>query len=340
LTLFNGPFYLSRWYDTSMLIRLSETYTGAHTALPSDVTFTFNTDQEAILENLQTGLYDAAIIGGSDAENLPEESGISLSEYQNKSWCYVFNCADDIMKNENIRRAVLQSLEEPETADYSYITAGTGILPRSAYVENILYRDQGSTAQIQKNAAQAEENWLAGLQELNAVTVPIQILCPAELEDYVREAVQGVQKNLGMKLTYVTETYTSATIDLSIQVTARGETELVSRVKAGEYQIALYPFTAENSSAEEFVSKHLGAGNVMGFADEAYLDKINSLDTLHSDSEILSLIQECEQTLVSSAVVSPLLFASNYFATAKGVSGVTFYEERGTVDLVIARRAD
>lgn len=341
-TLFNGPYYLSRWYQTSFIMRRSEIYKRNDVSRPVKLTFNVTeNDRASIMKNLFKGVYDAAIITGEESEQITEKDGIKLTPYENTVWAYVFNTTDESMANENIRKAICSSLSINYETNKKYLSKPQGIVPTSCNVNKTPYRDYAGEANMIKYDEQAALNyWLNGLKEVSPSEMEIVVLCPESMQSYVREHLQGVQKVIGRRTNYKNKYNKDAGLDLSIKVEAVDDATFETRIRENSYQIALYPIKATDDSALKFLKELANEKNITSFKNDTYNANILKAENEIDSSSCAKLLKQCEQILIDGAYIHPAFAQSNYFATAKGVSGVNFYTTGSTVNFVYAERKD
>lgn len=336
-TLFNGPFYLSRWYETSMILRKSEIYDktkGKHQAKPAKVTLNIPAEKNSVLPNLLKGTYDAALITGKESSQITKESGVSLVPYKNATLSFVFNCKDQYFSNTNIRLAFCHSFQNVESKD-EYISKAKGIVPENCNINNHSYREiVGDSQLLSQDAQLAERLWLAGLKELSPSEMSVTILCTSEYEGFVKTSLQGVQAGIAKRINYVNKNEKTAGLDLTIKVEVLEESEMEQRINDGLYQIAFHPIKATDDNAKVFLQSFATTPNIINQSDSEYAGYIAQGEQARASEEIAPLLQKCENRLIQQGYIFPVLSQSDFFATAKGVSGILFTSSGGKVDFV------
>lgn len=334
-TLFNGPFYLSKWLGDSLLIRASEVYAkcgGKNLPLPSKVTFRVTTDSDSVMKNLIDGIYDAALITGKDSKSISEKDKIALTQYNNKTANLLFNCNDAVFSNENMRRAFSLSFSSVESAS-GYLSASRGMIPETYIVGGKPYRDTAGNVVIGNDTAEAEKAWKRALSELDLDTLDITLLCPPEYEPYLKESIQGVQKTVGQKVSYINADGKTIGVNVSIKLKTLEAGELNSRLKTGEYQIVLLESNPSDDAyalIDDLVSYNRGGAFKTDDA-AAVLERWQYTDNA---DEMIRLAKKSEETIINKFMVYPFLNITNYFALAKGASGIYFNTTEGTVSFI------
>lgn len=342
LTLFNGPFFLSSWTKSRIVLEKSEIYNGEteRLPLPSHVTLNVPEKRDNILPNLLKGTYDVALISGQDSKSITEKDGITLTPFESTVWGYVFNCDNAIMSNVHIRKALCYAFQTVNELEADYLGTPTGIVPISCNINDKSYRSYAGNASLLANdEAAAVTEWMAGLKELSPSELDLTILCTQEMAHYVKQGVQGLQKTLGNKVNYINKNNTEAGLALSIKIETVEEAVFTDRLKAGNYQVAFYPMEATDDSALKFLSQFQSDGYT-GYASDSYDRLITRAEETRDAQAEASLLKECETELLSQAVVYPVLSESTYFAMAKGVSDIGFSTSGGKLNFVYAKRKD
>lgn len=337
-TLFNGPFYLSRWYETSMILRKSAVYDktkGVHQAKPSKVTLNVPADRSTVLPNLIKGTYDVALITGQESTGITEKSGISLTPYKNTTLSYIFNCADQYFSNEKMRLAFCHAFQNVESGDVSFVSKATGIVPDSCNINSVSYREAvGESSLLQNDERLAEELWLSALKELSPSEMTVTILCTSEYENFVKTSLQGVQASIARQINYVNKNNKTAGLDLSVKVEVLEKSEMDKRISDGLYQIAFYPIQANDDNTKLFLESFAEKPNLMNYYDHDFAKYIKQSETARTVEEAAPLLQKCENILIQKGYIFPVLSQSDFFATAKGVKGVLFTGNGGKIDFV------
>lgn len=336
-TLFNGPFYLSRWYETSMILRKSEIYDktkGKHQAKPAKVTLNVPEDRSSVLPNLIKGTYDAALITGKEASKIDEKSGVSLEPYKNTTLGYVFNCKDQYFSNLNMRLAFCHSFQAVESNN-DYITKAKGIVPENCNINNHSYREiAGESQLLSQDTVLAEKLWFASLKELSPSEMSVTILCTSEYESFVKTSLQGVQAGIAKQINYVNKYEKTAGLDLTIKVEVLEQSEIEQRISDGLYQIAFYPIKATDDSTKAFLQTFAATPNIINQSDPEYAEYLTQSDSVRTAEDVAPLMQKCENRLIQQGYIFPVFSQSDFFATAKGVKGVLFTTSGGKVDFV------
>ncbi len=306
--IYNGPFYISAWYeDTSLIIRKNERYFGSHPAKPKSVFFSVNNEFNTRGSKLLKGTYDYSPLDFEQFSRVSEAKDITAFKNPNTVWALIFNCGDPVMSNTDFRLAVCSGFDSSLMEKSGYMTsAASGIVPESCVSGLKSYRlTAGSAAKINYDTKKADYYWEKALEESEENGVSITIKCTAEHENQLRAVIQNLQKTFGISC------------DARVEVT--DETALVSAINSGSYQIAYAPLKAESDFALGFVSEYIP--EITGYAPESFKALCQKAGRLNGEEKAAAILK-AENRLIEKAVVLPVFSAESYTASAEGVSGI------------------
>ena len=326
----NGPFQIDGKYGWAhgqyLNLRRSSTYAGAQKPLPSDVHLNVdggNIDLSDPVAALKNGTVDAAALSAAQAAEASAD-GSSIVSFQDAVWGLCFNTASGSMKNMDVRRAFVQACDRSRVlAHLPKNTSGADdiLLPGTALLgENYRGLAGGPFYLTQDpNAAQTLAKGLGalGLQEMPSVSV----LCPDDM-------------NVKLMLNEMIIAW-NAQFHNYFNLEALDESELLSRVASGNYQLAIYPLRPDSDGPDDVLSLfRSGAdGNPSNYADASF-DAL--LDRAEADGgkEAAADYASAEKYLNEQAVFYPLYYEKSCYAMAPGVTGILFRPFRGGVDFI------
>ena len=329
----NGPFEIDGKYgwDHGKYLNLvrAATYIGDKKPLPSNLKFTI-ADKDIDVSD-PTALLIAAT---TDAGQIPVEQvnaattgGCTISSFEDTTYGLAFNAQSDIMKNKNIRKAFIQAFDR---------VAVTKNLPKSVNLaENIIapsttwmgenYRTLANSGSYylkqDKNAAAL---LTAGLNELSLPKLPsISVICPDD------PAVK-------LMVNEMISTWNSK-FDDYFNIEPLSDDALAARIKSGNYQIALCPIQPDSDGPLSILSlfKSGARQNPVELKDATFDAMLTKAETL-SGSQAITAFASAEKYLNEQAVFYPLYYEKDYYATAKGVTGVVFLPYGAGVDFIQA----
>lgn len=294
----NGAFYLSD-ISAEESVRFSKNaeYAGNFAAIPTSVRLYVNTVEKNIAEKVNDGTYAVGFF--SSAESIGELSKKTQQKsIENITVSLIFNMSRDVMKNINIRTGLIEGV------DLSSVTQSPAntLLPSycdlgNQKVEKPGYNVESSRIQIKK-----------GFDELKISKLTVNILCTAENENIAKGVISCWQKNIG--------------VELNGTVSVVEKKDFDARLKSGDYDTAIYPFTANSNRTADFLSVFKSESkNVLQYSSEEY-------DRIYNELKEMPTVEKadyCQSYLLKNAVVLPVARGNTVFATAKGVSGIYFY---------------
>ena len=113
--------------------------------------------------------------------------------------------------------------------------------------------------------------------------------------------------------------------------------EFDARIAAGKYTIALAPIRAEGGSVYQMLQQFTTAGgSLTGYADTVYADRL-ALSAQQTGKARCALLAQCEQQLLESCTVVPLMAQQKRLLLANGVRDLVFDPFFPVLDLTWAK---
>lgn len=237
----NGPFYLSRFDETSYRINKASDYKGESVAVPDYVWLYVTKDQETLLEVLESNDYSGAVIDEDTYKELKVKRSMTVTEAPNILRSLILNLRDEVLSQPEIRRAITQATDINLIAANEERTPASCIVPLSASISHT----QGFTNFDEKQAA---ESLKQGLEALDRTSIDISILCEKRYEDTIRRLMQEWQRILGIYVNFSVKTAT--------------DSEIRSAVNSGSYQIAFCPRAAETDNIYEYYGSFISDSSI------------------------------------------------------------------------------
>lgn len=331
-SIFNGQFYVSQILDTSYILKNNEQYVGDFPSKVTDITLSIIDENSDIPKNLKSGYYDSAYISGAEYEAMNDDK-ITVTPYSNKMWAFVFNKNRQLFDNKSLRQAVCLSISDANLTEHKYLSKAVSFTPPSCIIGNqSADKATGNTVPSQ-DTKKARQLWIKGLEETGYSAADITIILTEDMEDTVKQLVQGIQGSIGKITNYGDD----KKISFSLKLNVLSKEDFDKAFSKGEYDIALYKFEAENQNAVSFLNG-IVKGNYAGEIPEA--EKALATAQTANAGNMAGACKKCEQSLMNDYSVMPVLFESSYYAQAKKVSGVQFHAGSGRVSFVNATRED
>jgi len=318
----DGPFDINTYdwnHGKTLKLTHSSTYTGSPSPLPSEIDFTIGSKTDGAAA-LKSGTVDAAPVSVSQVSTL-KGIGCTLVSFQNTVWGLCFNTQSDIFKNEKMRDAFLQSFSRSNVL--SHLPEGTteakSIFLPGTTLNGSAFHPSGGPFYLKQDSG-APQTFAAGLQELHLKSLSsLTVLCPNDtnVELMVNEMIAAWNKQFNNYF----------------NLKSLSESDLLSRINSGDYDFAVCPLKPDDGSPATLLSLFMSgaAGNPAHLNDSAY-------DALVSDAQSkggaagIAAYTAAATYLSKKAIFYPLYYENNYYASAKGVTGIVFYPFHGIVD--------
>lgn len=332
-TMFNGQFIVTNELDKSYILKRSESYKGPSPAKASDLTLKIVEENEPLAEKLISGYYDSAYLRGYESAEINPKDKIELVPYSSITWSLIINTGSGILSNQDARHALALSLSEPDYEKFSFLTKAKGFIPPSCTANGKAFTEQCVDVTDAYNQEDAVSLWKEAVKADKIYSTEITLIAPDTMEDTAKQLLQGVQSSIG-----AISNVDDKKISISIKLETLPEAEMKSRVASKNYDLALYPFKASSASPVSFL-QNFADNNITGFYDEDFKNALENAKNAGTDS-IINSCAECERALIDTYCYTPLFYEANFYASAKGVSGVEFHPGSGRVSFVYADRKD
>ena len=328
----NGPFMVDGkygWEHSQYLnLKRSSYYHGEQTPLPSSVKFSIgssNADVSDPIAALKNGTVDVIAISGEDVAQA-EENGCTILSMQDTTWGLCFNTQNEYMKNPDLRKAFIQSLDRAELLKYlpENTTAADGIIPPETTLEGKTYRTLAGPAYIlEQDTAGAANAFQKALLALGIQKIPaVNVLYP-----------EGDQTKLMLDQML---TSWNQQFKQYFNMMPLGKSKLESQVSSGNYTVALCGVRANSDGPSAFLSlfASTSAENPALFKDSQFDSLLTTADNMESGSSQAYLA--AENYLGEQAAFYPIYYENSYHALAKGVFGVVVHPYGNGIDFIRA----
>lgn len=313
----NGPFLLSRWsHGEYLVIKKHEGYHDQASILPAAVRYVIGAVEDPVASLTEEKL-DAAEIPVSQAD-AAREQGLQLIPLEDTIEYLWMNNGVNGLKKADTRAALRAALQWDALTS---LIGEAGYAPAQGYTAPAALLHGGERYRTEANArfpdtvsggtvtaAQAQQLLAGGMAGEGLTAMPkLTLLCADDefSQDLARYILQSWQKNLG----------------LYFNMEALSEAELETRVRVGNYELALCASQAEGLTALEALGEFSSGSthNLARFADASY-------DALYEKARIGDVTREklerLEAALGTACPSVPLYFKTRYFALPEKVSGI------------------
>lgn len=304
----NGPFELNRWDDVRISVQKSESYRSEQETVAGMVHFFIGRDAA---EQFLDGKTDLALLTGAQRDEL-REGEAEILPITRTVWCIVFNQDSRLFGNALLRQGLAYSLDRENLA----VGLSPGYAPTSLLVPDAMrvagkpYREFGQhVASLEYDPQEGKRLFRLGLDALGYTELPggVIILVPENAKaDLAADVIQqGWQK------------YLSAYVNFEVA----GATQIQNRLRNGDYQMLLMPFTPADSDILTLLGafRSDSAQNYFGYAHDLYDSLLEQAGAQPTPERAAAKYAQAESALLSDAVVLPVAFEPSFLALASGV---------------------
>ena len=314
----NGPYIVySRSLEKKTLrLQKNSEYTGDFEPINDTVYMYYTPDAQSVAENMISGEFDFCTVPSGSLGEMAGSSALTMQSRNDVIWGYWFNESSKWFSGVNMRLAfaslIDRSLILPEDAQ----DGSAGVTPTSRLLTDAFtpYYDF-TPSPVPYDEAKALKYFRAARQENEEFSASdsVTILTSEEYADGVREQIQILQRVLGLNVT----------------VKALPLADAAYAFRNRNYECALLPITVNTSGTTDLFRLFTtgNAYNYAGYMNGNYDTLVSSVTAALSDDEKIKKYKECEQTLVSHAVLVPMFTESSYFAANKHISGLVYVSD-------------
>lgn len=325
MLIYNGPFRITRW-DNESGISLRRNTVYYDEVVPIGVEFNIPTaiartaEANFVSDPVQrflNGTTDACKIDYSLVSQV-EQSGGSVTAFEDTVWVLALNnrpAQARRFSSVDVRQAVAYAVDRSlfEGSLPENMRATNTLIPPAITVNGISFREiAGNVSPMAYSPDLAQRSYRKGAADLGVDIFTFgQILIA---DDPVQSRLAGyVQRTLQQE------------IASPVGLERLPLEELEKRVKAGDFEAAIFPLSPEYSSPaamfDYFVSD--SPSNFTGFSNEQF-DKLAQSTSNLSTEERNEVYSQAEQLLLIECPVIPLYYETSYYGAAEGVSGIGF----------------
>ena len=295
----NGPFYLSRFDDTSYRLAKNPDYNGPHEAKADVVWLYTQSGDAAYFSSLNDGSLAGGYLSAAQAEKYRAGRHDTLVPLRDIMQSILFNTQNEILSNADLRLAFYYAAGANSLCETFGKKQAGNLFPAAV--------NGGKAAAETSDASPepAKTHLQAGLAALSLESISVTLLCETSYETGLRKELQTWQQILGTQF--------------HINIEALSAEELAGRVQSGDYEMALYPVTASSDRAYDWFAAFSSASGALTYYEdasfEAGLERQFCAENGTTDAALSRIVTERKFFL-------PLWEESRYFVCTDGVSGV------------------
>lgn len=313
----NGAFTLATWnHSGDIVLEKSESYWDAKNVA-------IDTVNVAMVESetTQMTMYDAGEVDFLGApygtisldaiDRLKSEDKLQVSDLSGIYW-YKFNTKDDVMQNENIRKALALSINRESLI--ANVVKGEqqpalGIVPNS--VEGF-GDDEGYFQDA--NIEEAKKYLEAGLKELGLAS-------PADLEVKVSYNTSEAHSAIAQ---FIQQGWTSE-LGISVKLDNAEWQVYLDKIQNGDFQVGRLGWAADYNDAYSFLEMYNTAengNNHTGWSNEEYKKLLDASTTETDAAKRTDLLLQAEEIIMDDMPVAPVYFQTNLFVKSDNVDNM------------------
>ena len=296
----NGPFYLTRFDETSYRLARNPDYTGPLAPKLEYIWFYVKSDEAARVSALREQALDGAYLTAAGMRSLSPSADSFTLPLRDILRCILVNPGDPLLANDSLRAAF-------------FAAADTNILCDSEGFEGIgcAYPAAVGTPYAPAEAPDADVDALleAALSALERDSVSFTLICEQAYENSLKNQLQLWQEKLGIRM------------NLNVEPVSAGE--LSAALSGGNYQLAFAPITADASDPWDWFVRFTadGQGSVLPLENAAFESAVAALLRANGAAKEAS-VRRADQALRETHTVVPVWEESNWFYCRSGVTGV------------------
>ena len=324
-----GAFFLNLWDDEKLYLKKNTMYYDEYSVQTPGVYLWIDRETEATEDEEAVTLYNLVMDGKSDCcpvtyqqAEAAKAQGYTCQENIGTVWGLVVNPDHSQLGNDNIRRSFFHSINRQELEGY---LSGNMVLTQRIISPEIslftqYYCDSTSADTDIYDPELAREERQNGLDEIGSLALnSMELLVP---EDGDVPFLCGMLQQMWQR-----------NLSAFVNIVALPQEELENRVAAGDYDLAIVPFTSTSNSPYDVLSRFMSETslNQWGYASEDYDALLQKASASSDHEEAKAAYVQAEELLYSDCVVFPLFYEISYILFAPDVSGIEIYPYGGMV---------
>lgn len=301
----NGPFYLSRFDETSYRINKSPDYAGVNTAKADAVWFYCVSDRKKLAEDTEDNEYSGAMFTENEFNDMNVSKSKTVISSGNTIRSLMFNMKDTYLSCPDLRRAFAAATNASLIADNAGRKHYGSFVPESVADSDI------AAHPVMFNENNADTYLKKAFKELDVSNISLTVLCEKQYEELMRKMLQEWQRILGVSVALAVESVTRAELDTA--------------VAKGNYQIVFYPVNGDAASAYEYFGTYTpnNATSPTGYSNASVTTLLSELCS-GGKQKYREVYSEIENKFADVSFMIPVWTENTYYILTKDVSGVIY----------------
>ncbi len=301
----NGPYYIAESNKgKSLVLKRNPKYKGRTKANNAQIKLNLQNKQKNIVEKYASNSFDVLL---TDSANRIENPNGKITPVTNTVWGIVSNCSKEIMKNENLRKALLSSIDYSVISTPKFATGiATGVVaPDYLVTERHYSKYTVDSVGFDSSVDKAEEYMVLASTQIKE-SINLNIYVPTSLENSMNIICSGWADLFGD--------------DIKTNIVTFDIDEYETVIEENDYHIAILPIHSDSSTAVSVLRSISSAP--CNFTDNSYESLLRAAEISIKEQQKATAINECEKYIVSSGVVVPLYLSSTDLYLNDGVTGI------------------
>lgn len=337
MTLANGPFYIRLWDNQSYLyLKRSASYYDAQAVELPGVYLYIRRDvptaQQEEAGEVPLTIYERVLDGSADIAPAnyqqamaAQAQGCTYQRQSNTVWALVANSNNQPLAAENMRKAFFHCVNREELE--GYLQENMTITDRLISPE-VMQFTQSYTESVPVSVnsyapEQAQAEYETALPQANRSALEsLELLVPNEANI---PFMSGMLQQMWER-----------TLSSFVNIIALPREELESRVAAGEFDMAIVPFSSTQNTPLEVLGQFTSSGQWNSRSPE-YDALFHAAQEAKTKQTLLPALAQAEAFLYRDCAVVPLFYETTYTIFSPGVDGVELYPYNGLVYFKNAR---
>lgn len=315
----NGAFYLREWqYDryssnNYLILKKNSFYDKIDKVYPAGINYFLEDGREDAVSQYNEEDTDCIIDKGTTESLFNKDS--KSTEYCSTTSGILFNVSDEIFSIDEVRQALLLSIDTSKTEDIpSYMKIAKGIVPSGVYMLNKSFRELvPEERQEQGDIVLADYLWMSSITNsqkdklVNITMIASEEFASAE---YYEEISQQWSNILGFYC----------------PVEILPDSEYQKRIKSGDYKIAIYEISGKSNDPLAFLEMFTSQSenNVSCYSNENYDKLIEKSNYATSLNEIVNIYSQAEKHIIDNAVYIPIYYLNEYLVCNEDMSDIEY----------------
>lgn len=324
----NGSFYMRQWFydpyghhNILYMRRLDKNTSLENTVIPSFLSFSIEKDEDGVWETFKDGGAECltTLYTGHTSKkySVTGKSSVTLG--------LIFNTKQGYFKNESLRKALALCIDREKLADSlsSDVEAAYGIVPPAAMLSGRSYRELSSdkgfnrldTAAAQELMKKAKDELKIGSFESTKIMVCANTVDSA----YLHLISQQWQDTLG----------------IYIGIEDVTEDEFYSRIRKGDYSLALYPLRGNINSPLGVISQFDTNSDLAAASGGNKL--LPGLMRCTTVADTVEAVTAAERGIIDGFGFVPVFYKNSYLVADKDNEDIIYDPFSGAVDYRLAK---